>query len=210
VSGPAAISRNHLDRLAVIYVRLSTPAQVRHHRESTTRRYGLADEAVRLGWEARKTLVIDADLGHSGRNASARTGFQELVSRVSLGEVGAIFALEVSRPARSSADLQRLLEFCSLTDTLVIDADGIYDLQQFNDRLLLGLKDVMSVAELHVLAGRLLCAMVTRKFSARWRSLKPQHAPSRVRGPALGAAMCSRAACAARAEAVRTGRSMSR
>jgi DNA invertase Pin-like site-specific DNA recombinase len=155
MSGPTAISRSHLDRLAVIYVRQSTPAQVRYHQESTTRQYGLADEAVRLGWEASKILVIDADLGHSGRSGSARTGFQELVSRVCLGEVGAIFGLEVSRLARSSADLQRLLEFCSLTDTLIIDADGIYDLQQFNDRLLLGLKDVMSVAELHILAGRL-------------------------------------------------------
>jgi DNA invertase Pin-like site-specific DNA recombinase len=155
MSGPAAISRSHLDRLAVIYIRQSTPAQVRFHRESTTRQYGLANEAVRLGWDASRTLVIDADLGHSGRSGSARTGFQELVSRVCLGEVGAIFGLEVSRLARSSADLQRLLEFCSLTDTLVIDADGIYDLRQFNDRLLLGLKDVMAVAELHVLAGRL-------------------------------------------------------
>jgi DNA invertase Pin-like site-specific DNA recombinase len=82
-------------------------------------------------------------------------GFQELVSRVCLGEVGAIFGLEVSRLARSSADLQRLLEFCSLTDTLIIDADGVYNLQHFNDRLLLGLKGAMSEAELHILAGRL-------------------------------------------------------
>jgi hypothetical protein len=139
MSGSAAISGSHLERLAVIYVRQSTPAQVRYHTESSARQYALVEEAVRLGWEASKTVVIDADLGLSGRTASARTGFQELVSRVCLGEVGAIFGLEVSRLARSSADLQRLLEFCSLTDTLVIDADGIYNLQHFNDRLLIGL-----------------------------------------------------------------------
>lgn len=155
MSGPAAISRSHLERLAVVYVRQSTPAQVRYHTESSTRQYALVEAAVRLGWEASKTRVIDADLGLSGRSASARTGFQELVSRVCLGEVGAIFGLEVSRLARSSADLQRLLEFCSLTDTLVVDADGIYNLHQFNDRLLLGLKGTMSEAELHILAGRL-------------------------------------------------------
>lgn len=155
MSGPAPIGRTHLERLAVIYVRQSTSAQVRYHTESTTRQYALVEEAVRLGWEASKTLIIDADLGLSGRSASARTGFQEVVSRVCLGEVGAIFGLEVSRLARSSADLQRLLEFCSLTDTLVVDADGIYNLRQFNDRLLIGLKGTMSEAELHILAGRL-------------------------------------------------------
>src|SRR5207245_10142419 len=93
--------------------------------------------------------------GLSGRSASTRSGFKELVSRVCVGEVGAVFGLEVSRLARSCADLQRLVEFCSLTDTLIVDADGTYDLRNFNDRLLLGLKGTMSEAELHILAGRL-------------------------------------------------------
>jgi DNA invertase Pin-like site-specific DNA recombinase len=139
----------------MIYVRQSTLTQVREHTESTARQYGLAEVAERLGWEHSRIVTIDADLGLSGRTASGRMGFKELVSRVCLGEVGAIFGLEVSRLARSSADLQRLLEFCSLSDTLIVDADGIYDLQNFNDRLLLGLKGTMSEAELHILAGRL-------------------------------------------------------
>jgi excisionase family DNA binding protein len=138
-----------------VYIRQSSLAQVRENTESTARQYALAPEAARLGWEASKILTIDADLGLSGRSASERDGFKELVSRVCLGEVGAILGLEVSRLARSSADLQRLVEFCSLTDTLIIDADGVYDLQVFNDRLLLGLKGTMSEAELHILAGRL-------------------------------------------------------
>ncbi len=155
MSGPQTITRRHLERLAIVYVRQSTLAQVREHTESTARQYALADEAVRLGWSASAIVIIDADLGLSGRTASGRTGFKELVSRVCLGEVGAIFGLEISRLARSSADLQRLLEFCSLTDTLIVDADGIYNLQNFNDRLVIGLKGTMSEAELHVLAGRL-------------------------------------------------------
>ena len=155
MSGPSTITRRHLDRLALIYVRQSTLMQVREHPESTARQYALAEEAARLGWDAARIVTIDADLGLSGRSASERTGFKELVSRVCLGEVGAIFGLEISRLARSSADLQRLLEFCHLTETLIVDADGIYDLQQFNDRLLLGLKGTMSEAELHLLAGRL-------------------------------------------------------
>src|SRR5215469_14239783 len=149
------ITATHLERLAVVYVRQSTIAQVREHSESTARQYALAQEAARLGWSAARIAVIDADLGVSGRTASARSGFKELVGRVCVGEVGAILGLEVSRLARSSADLQRLLELCALTDTLIIDSDGIYDLGSFNDRLLLGLKGTMSEAELHLLAGRL-------------------------------------------------------
>jgi len=155
MSDARTITPTHRERLAIVYVRQSTMTQVREHTESTARQYALAEEATRLGWEASKILVIDADLGLSGRSGTTRAGFQELVSRVCLGEVGAILGLEVSRLARSSADLQRLLEFCNLTDTLIIDADGVYNLQHFNDRLLLGLKGAMSEAELHILAGRL-------------------------------------------------------
>lgn len=155
MSGLGSITSRHLERLAVVYIRQSSLAQVRDNTESTARQYALAAEAARLGWEASKILTIDSDLGLSGRSAGGREGFKELVSRVCLGEVGAILGLEVSRLARSSADLQRLVEFCSLTDTLIIDADGVYDLQVFNDRLLLGLKGTMSEAELHILAGRL-------------------------------------------------------
>jgi hypothetical protein len=139
MSGPNTITPRHLDRLAIVYVRQSTLTQVREHRESTARQYALAEEAARFGWPAASIVTIDTDLGLSGRSASARTGFKELVTRVCVGEVGAIFGLEISRLARSSADLQRLLEFCSLSDTLIVDADGIYDLRNFNDRLLLGL-----------------------------------------------------------------------
>jgi DNA invertase Pin-like site-specific DNA recombinase len=155
MSPPSKISARHLERLAIVYVRQSTLAQVREHTESTMRQYALVEEAARLGWPAAKIEVIDADLGLSGRSAEQRSGFRELVSRICLGEVGAIFGLEVSRLARSSADLARLLELARLTDTLVIDPDGVYDLSDFNDRLLLGLKGTMSEAELHLLAGRL-------------------------------------------------------
>src|SRR5438876_13443 len=155
MGGSAKITREHLERLAVVYVRQSTLAQVRDHGESTLRQYALAEDAERLGWPAERILVIDSDLGVSGRGGSARSGFKELVGRVCCGEVGAVFGLELSRLARSSADLQRLLELCSLTETLIVDADGIYDLGSFNDRLLLGLKGTMSEAELHLLAGRL-------------------------------------------------------
>jgi DNA invertase Pin-like site-specific DNA recombinase len=149
------ITGSHLERLALVYLRQSSPAQVRFNVRSTERQYALADEAAKLGWERERIVVVDGDLGISGRDAHAREGYKELVARVCMGEVGAIFGLEISRLARSNADLQRLLEFCGLTDTLVVDADGIYDLHDFNDRLLLGLKAQMSEAELHIITSRL-------------------------------------------------------
>lgn len=153
--GTEKITARHRERIAVIYIRQSSLAQVRDNTESTARQYALADEAVRLGWARSTVAVIDADLGLSGRSVEGRSGFKDLIGRVCLGEVGAVFGLEVSRLARSSADLSRLLELARLTDTLVVDSDGIYDLASFNDRLLLGLKGTMSEAELHFLAGRL-------------------------------------------------------
>src|SRR5437016_4714863 len=121
-------------------------AQVREHTESTMRQYGLADEAVRLGWVRSDVEVIDTDLGISGRWGVAREGFAELVTRVCRGEVGAIFGIEISRLARSNADVARLMEFARITDTLLIDPDGVYDPADVNDRMLLGLKGTMGEA----------------------------------------------------------------
>jgi DNA invertase Pin-like site-specific DNA recombinase len=155
VRGDTKIRPSHLARAALIYVRQSTVAQVRNNTESTTRQYGLAQKAAQLGWPDPAIEVIDADLGISGRHAANREGFKDLMGRVCLGEVGAIFGLEVSRLARSSADLSKLLELARLTDTLVIDADGVYDLCDINDRLVLGVKGTISEAELHILNSRM-------------------------------------------------------
>jgi excisionase family DNA binding protein len=155
VNGEQKITSGHRDRLAVVYLRQSSMAQVREHTESTMRQYGLADEAVRLGWARSDVLVIDTDLGISGRWGVAREGFAELVVRVCRGEVGAIFGIEISRLARSNADVARLMEFARITSTLLVDSDGVYDPAEVNDRMLLGLKGTMGEVELHVMAGRL-------------------------------------------------------
>jgi DNA invertase Pin-like site-specific DNA recombinase len=155
IRGEQKVTGAHLERAAVVYVRQSTLVQVREHTESTLRQYDLAGQAARMGWAGAAIEVIDADLGLSGRTASHRDGFKHLVARVCLGEVGAVFGLEVSRLARSNADLARLLELARLTGTLVIGSDGVYDLSDINDRLLLGLKSQMSEAELHWLTSRM-------------------------------------------------------
>ncbi len=150
------IRPDHLDRQALIYIRQSTMIQVRDHTGSTTRQYDLAGRALALGWPQEHIRVIDQDQGHSGASAVGRNGFQLLVAEVGLKHAGAVLCLEASRLARSCRDWYHLLEICALTDTLVIDEEGIYDPGQYNDRLLLGFKGAMSEAELHWLRQRLL------------------------------------------------------
>jgi DNA invertase Pin-like site-specific DNA recombinase len=149
------ITDAHRRRRAVVYVRQSTPVQVERNTESKARQYGLRERAAELGWPEARVAVLDEDLGQSGASKDDRLGFTELVAEVGLGEVGLVLALEVSRLARSSADWHQLLDLCALTGTLIADADGIYSPQDFNDRLLLGLKGTMSEAELHLIRARL-------------------------------------------------------
>lgn len=150
------IARHHRERMAVIYVRQSTLQQVERHRESTRLQYGLVERALQLGWAKEQVLVIDEDLGRSAANAEGRSGFQRLVTEVSLDHVGIILGIEMSRLARASRDWYQLLEVCAVFATLLGDVDGIYDLTSYNDRLLLGLKGTMSEAELHILKQRML------------------------------------------------------
>ena len=138
---PSKIRPTHLERQAFIYVRQSTLFQVREHTASTARQYDLAQRARDLGWPQEHITIIDQDQGHSGASTAGRDGFQSLIAEVGLGHAGAVLSLEVSRLARSSSDWYRLLEICALTDTLVIDEEGVYDPGQYNDRLLLGFKN---------------------------------------------------------------------
>ena len=108
-----------------------------------------------MGWPAQQVETIDSDLGQSGASAVDRAGFQRLVAEVSMGHVGIVLGLEVSRLARNSSDWHRLLELCALGDTLILDEDGLYNPNDFNDRLLLGLKGTISETELHMLKARL-------------------------------------------------------
>jgi len=139
------ITATHMQRQAYLYVRQSTLRQVLENTESTKRQYALRERAVALGWPLDRVVVIDSDLGQSGADGD-RLGSQQLVAAVGLGEVGVVLGLEVSRLARSSSDWHRLLEICALTDTLILDEDGLYNPGHFNDRLLLGLKGTMSEA----------------------------------------------------------------
>src|SRR6516225_2482699 len=146
----------HVNRLAMVYVRQSTPQQVLENRESRERQYALAEFAQRLGWPAERVMVIDEDQGQSGKTATDRSGFQRLMAEVSLNHVGVVLGLELSRLSRSNKDWHQLIDVCGIFNTLLCDQDGVYDPQDSNDRLLLGMRGAMSEYELVTLRNRML------------------------------------------------------
>jgi DNA invertase Pin-like site-specific DNA recombinase len=160
---PEKIHSRHRERLAVVYIRQSTPQQIERHQESTRLQYALVDRALHFGWPRERVVVIDDDLGHTGKTVEGRVGFQRLVAEVSLGHVGLVLGIEMSRLARSCLDWHQLLEICALFDTLIADPEAVYDPGGcYNDRLLLGLKATMSEAELHILEARMLEARMAK------------------------------------------------
>ena len=152
---PTSLGDRHLSKLAIVYVRQSSMQQTFDHQESRQRQYALADYAAALGWPRERILVIDDDQGRSGRTVEQRPGFQRLLAEVSLDHVGLVLGLELSRLSRSSKDWYHLLEVCGVFGALLADQDGIYDPNDTNDRLVLGLKGTMSEVELSTMRNRL-------------------------------------------------------
>ena len=167
------ITPQHREKRAYVYIRQSDPRQVRLNRGSQYNQYALVEHAVAFGWIPERVHVIDEDLGHSSLEPE-RQGFAELVSEVSLGRVGLVLAYEASRLARSNADWYRLLDLAALVGTLIADADGLYDPRDYNDRLLLGLRGMLSEAELHLLRLRLKEGRLRRVERGEYR----QHVPT--------------------------------
>jgi len=149
------IQDHHLTRLAIVYVRQSTPRQVIDHRESTALQYNLAERAQQYGWPKDRVLIIDDDQGQSGRSADCRLGFQRLLAEVGLNHVGLVLGIEMSRLTRSCKDWYNLIELCALFGCLLADQDGLYDPRDPNDRLLLGVKGTLSEAEWHLIQNRM-------------------------------------------------------
>jgi DNA invertase Pin-like site-specific DNA recombinase len=150
------IQDRHLDRLAIVYVRQSSPQQVLENRESRERQYALAQFAQRLGWPAERVVIVDEDQGRSGKSADKRSGFQRLMTEVSLNHVGIVLGLELCRLSRSNKDWHQLIDVCGILNTLLCDQDGVYDPLDGNDRLLLGMRGAMNEFELVTLRNRLL------------------------------------------------------
>ena len=169
----AKISALHLERVAYVYVRQSTHKQVRDNHGSRGNQYALLERAVELGWHEERVRLVDDDQGISAKNAGGREGFKELVGEVSLGYAGIVLAYEASRLARNNADWYALLDVAALRGTLIADSDGVYDPADHNDRLLLGLRGMMSEAEIHLFKLRLEAGRLRRVEQGTYRQALP-------------------------------------
>src|ERR1700720_2185752 len=162
MSMPETIHPDHLGRLAVVYIRQSSPHQALANQESLELQYNLQHRARAAGWDPSQIRVIDSDLGRTGRTAEGRRGFQELVALVNQEQVGIIFAYDVTRLARNCTDWYHLLDLCGYRTCLVGDQDGIYDPATANGRLILGLKGLIAELELHTIRARLLAGTINK------------------------------------------------
>lgn len=167
------ITSSHLKREAIVYVRQSSVLQVQKHLESQQRQYQLQEKAQQLGWPAARCVVIDDDLGLSGAQSHNRPGYQKLIGKIALREVGIVFGLEVSRLARNSLDWYELLELAAAFDALIADEDGVYDVNDFNDRLLLGLKGTISEVELYQIRARLNRGRLHKARRGKLQTVQP-------------------------------------
>src|SRR6266851_1095705 len=163
------IQRDHLQRLACVYIRQSSLHQVQFNTASTARQYNLVERAKELGWPDEKIIVVDQDQGHSGASSEGRDGFKLMMKDILLGNVGAVFSLEASRLARDSSDWHQLVKLCTTRNTLIIDELGIHNPRAFDDRLLLSIKGTLSDAELHLITSRLHGGLLQRAREGKFR-----------------------------------------
>ncbi len=156
------ITPQHLANKAIIYIRQSTPNQALTNQESLELQYALQQKAIELGWPPNNIEVIDKDLGLTGASASHREGFKEILTQVTLGQVGIILSYDVTRLSRNCSDWYPLLDLCGYRHCLIADRDGIYDPGSMNGRLLLGLKGQLAEVELSTIRARLTAGLLNK------------------------------------------------
>jgi DNA invertase Pin-like site-specific DNA recombinase len=168
-----AITAEHLQRLAYLYTRQSTPRQVMENTESARRQRGLQSDIEALGWTPDMIRTVDEDQGRSGASATGRSGFQKLLAEVASGRAGLVAALEASRLARDNADWAHLVKLCALTGTLILDGNGLYDPRDVNDGIILDVKGTISKMELQLIVARCQGAIRSKAKRGEFRSRLP-------------------------------------
>jgi DNA invertase Pin-like site-specific DNA recombinase len=184
------ITADHIKRAAIVYVRQSSPEQVRSHAESARIQVGLGEKAVAFGW--RNPVTILDDLSISAAGFAHRAGFQHMVAEVSLGHVGIILCFEASRLSRNSKDWAQLFELCGHLNTLVADLDQVYDLALPDDRLILSVKGSVSEYELSLFRQRSQEAIRVKAKRGELQFTLPGCAgPAKARSSGIRTGACS-------------------
>lgn len=150
------IRPQHLQRLAIVYVRQSSPTQVREHRESPRRQQALKARAEELGWPSDRVLVLQEEKARSGSTTHGRDAYRQLTEAVFQGRAGIIFAVEVSRWGRDTAAWQLLLRDCIFADILLADEQHLYDPNDPHDHVMLGIQGALAEYELRLIRERML------------------------------------------------------
>jgi len=108
---PRQIRPWHLQRVAAVYMRQSSPEQVRNNTGSTAVQRDLAAVARAWGWPDSRIDPIDDDLGKSAaRSTSKRTGFQKLLESIEAGRVGLVLLQNLGRVSRNPTDAVRFTD----------------------------------------------------------------------------------------------------
>jgi len=156
------VQPQHLERKAVIYIRQSSPHQVLTNLESGRMQRAMSEHARRLGWSEESIELVEVDTGTTGKTATGRDGYRDLLSEVAVGNVGIVLSYESARLSRNCSDWYPLLDLCTLKGALIADRDGVYDPASVNGRLILGMKGILSELELHTLQGRLTAGIQSK------------------------------------------------
>lgn len=167
------IKTHHLDRLAVVYVRQSTPSQLVKHKVSRERQVSLRQVAVSYGWAEESVIVVESDQGKSAAWGSEREGFAYLMDEVCGGNVGAILCLEASRLSREDSEFSHLVRLCMWTKTLLCDERNVYDPNIPEDRLVLNVKGISSSLELDFIIDRMQGARRLLMSQGKYRFCQP-------------------------------------
>jgi DNA invertase Pin-like site-specific DNA recombinase len=173
MNGKHKIQRQHLDRLAIVYVRQSHPQQQKKHPESVTAQRRMCERLAQWGWEQKRIRVLEGDLGKSGTTTEGRDDYAWLVSEVTLGHIGIVAGFQINRLAREDETICRLIKSCRVFDTLLADLDGVYHPQDFNDRLVLTVKGLVGGVELHYIQQRMQKSRLERAQRGEWMGPTP-------------------------------------
>jgi DNA invertase Pin-like site-specific DNA recombinase len=152
---PEKVKPQHQQRLAVVYIRQSSPGQVKNHRESYRVQKRLRDRAASLGWSDTKIKIIEGDQGVSASRPQAREDFNTLLQMVRDRQVGIVFGFDVARLARNSLDWTWLTHWCAMHGTLLGDQHQVYDPALSQDSLVLGIQGVLAAHEIDLIRQRL-------------------------------------------------------